>query len=335
MAICRNGTTQCSVRASPEPDGLPDRALLRSFVAKGEEAAFAALLRRHGPMVLGVCRRVLGDDHEAEDACQLTFLTLARRAGAITKQDSLAAWLYGVAYRQAVKARAKAARKRTAERKVLRRAPAGPSEGLTWREVREALDQELSRLPEYCRAAFLLCYEQEKTQEEAARQLGWPRGTLKRRLERSRELLRQRLTRRGLTLSAALVAVALGQNTAFGTAASPLLDRILEQALTLRTRGHAPGEQAPEGNSASLPNRGPKPKTYLSTVLWLMLFAGALAPMGPDMIPPAARATDASRQGPSERRREVAGDDLRVPEKEKRHYTTDGFAASPMAMVTS
>src|SRR5262245_2930016 len=132
-----------------------DRELLERFVSRRDEAAFAALLERHGAMILGVCRRVLRDAHDAEDACQATFLALARKAPAIRKRDSLASWLYGVAVRVARNLRRSAAR---------RRACAGPqvhdqdaTAELTWREVREALDEELRRLPEPLRAPLVLC----------------------------------------------------------------------------------------------------------------------------------------------------------------------------------
>src|SRR6516165_6833195 len=127
---------------------LSDADLLERFRARHEEAAFTLLVQRHGPMVLAVCRRVLGDRHEAEDASQATFLVLVRRASAIRKQASLASWLYGVAYRVAVKARARATTRRARERKAVAAMPApAPPDALADPELRAALDEEMHRLP--------------------------------------------------------------------------------------------------------------------------------------------------------------------------------------------
>jgi RNA polymerase sigma factor (sigma-70 family) len=198
---------------APGIEGLKDGPLLERFVA-GEEAAFAALVRRHGPMVLGVCRRVLGELHAAEDAFQATFLVLLRRAGALNRRGSLASWLYTVAYRVALRARAAAARRQCQERKVAQMADtvSGPDE--SWLDLQPVLDEELSRLPEHYRAAVLLCCVQGKTNAEAARQLGWPLGTVKGRLARARDLLRERLGRRGITLSAGALAGLLADHAA-------------------------------------------------------------------------------------------------------------------------
>jgi RNA polymerase sigma factor (sigma-70 family) len=193
--------------------GDGDAELLRRFVAAGEEAAFAGLVRRHGAMVLGVCRRVLADSHEAEDAFQATFLVLARRASAVRNQDSVASWLYGVAYRVARKARA-AQRHYVEPGTAEPVAPADPVAEAAWRELRPVIDEELSRLPEKYRAPVVLCYLEGKTNEEAARLLGWTKGTVSGRLARARDLLRPRLARRGLALAAGGVAVLLAQHGA-------------------------------------------------------------------------------------------------------------------------
>jgi RNA polymerase sigma factor (sigma-70 family) len=158
-------------------------------------------------MVLGVCRSVLRHRHDAEDAFQATFLILARNAQAIRRPDGLASWLHGVAYRVALKARAAATRRQALEQAAP--APALSADDLTWGEVRAILHAELAALPERFRAPLVLCYLQGLTQEEAARRLGWPATTVKGRVQRGRNLLRGRLERRGLGLSAALGAVAL------------------------------------------------------------------------------------------------------------------------------
>jgi RNA polymerase sigma factor (sigma-70 family) len=203
--------------------GFPDESqadaeLLRRFVARREEAAFAALVDRHGPMVLGVCRRVLGDDHEADDAFQATFFVLVRRAAAIRKQTSLASWLHGVALRVAVRARAAVSRRRAHERQGVDMLP-DKGEGASLpvepaASLRPLLDEELARLPEKYRAPLVLCYLEGKTHAQAAQELGWPTGSMSRRLARGRELLRQRLVQRGVTLSAGLFTAALAQGTA-------------------------------------------------------------------------------------------------------------------------
>jgi RNA polymerase sigma factor (sigma-70 family) len=188
-----------------DADGLRDGDLVSRFAAAGDEAAFAALVERHGPLVFGLCRRVLQSTHDAEDAFQATFLVLARRASSLRREGSVAGWIYGVAYRVARKMKTQRGKRGELERKAPVPAPAGPPD-LSWRELQAVVDEELQRLPETQRQPLLLCYLQGLTQEEAAARLGWPRGTLKRRLERGRDVLRGRLTRRGLSLAAALVA---------------------------------------------------------------------------------------------------------------------------------
>jgi RNA polymerase sigma factor (sigma-70 family) len=218
------------IRRLVAADGaLPDRDLLERFVRQRDEAAFAVLVRRHGPMVQGVCRRVLGNVHDAEDACQAAFLALALRAASINNRASVGGWLHGVAYRVAANLKRQVARRHA--REVLSEAEPGvePAEA-SWREVRAILDEELGRLPERLRAPLLLCYVEEKTRDEAAQELGWSVGTLRGRLERGRELLRGRLARRGVTLSAALLATLLTRHAARAALPTPLTDHIVTAA---------------------------------------------------------------------------------------------------------
>jgi len=179
--------------------------LLERFISRHEEAAFAALVRRHGPMVLGVCRRVLHHWHAAEDAFQATFLVLFRRARALDRRGSLANWLYTVAYHVALKARADAAHRRQREREVVDMPQAESQPEEVWRDLQPVLDKELNALPDKYRAPMVLGYVEGKTNAEAARLLGWPIGTVKGRLARARELLQTRLSRRGITLSSGLL----------------------------------------------------------------------------------------------------------------------------------
>src|SRR5262245_12953330 len=202
-------------------EDLGDGPLLDRFLARRDGEAFAALVRRHGPMVLGVCRRVLRDGHTAEDAFQATFLVLLRRARTLDRRRSLAGWLYTVAYHIALRARTDAERRRRTEAAAggpHTQGPAEPQAEWRWRELRPVLDEELDRLPEQCRAPVVLCYLEGRTNEEAGRLLGWPVGTVKSRLARARDLLRTRLARRGVTLgvplSAGLFTGSLGQAVA-------------------------------------------------------------------------------------------------------------------------
>src|SRR5262249_4084004 len=159
-------------------------------------AAFAALVRRHGPMVLGVCRRVLHNPHDADDAFQATFLVLVKKASAVVPRELVGHWLYGVAYRTALKAKTLAARRRRPERQVreMSRQPAREEE--VWNDLRPLLDRELDRLPEKLRALVVLCELEGKSRKEAARQLGLAEGTVSSRLARARVLLAKRLARR-------------------------------------------------------------------------------------------------------------------------------------------
>jgi RNA polymerase sigma factor (sigma-70 family) len=184
----------------------PDAALLGRFIEQRDEAAFAALVRRHGPMVLGVCRRTLGHAQDAEDAFQATFLVLARKAASVRPAGALAAWLHGVARRVSLKARARSARRQSAASPPPpARAGAGPLDELSARELVAAVDEELQQLPAAYRLPLVLCCLEGRSQEEVARQLGWAPGSVKGRLERGRARLHARLARRGLVPATALL----------------------------------------------------------------------------------------------------------------------------------
>jgi RNA polymerase sigma factor (sigma-70 family) len=193
-----------TVAAAHEDREAPDEELLERYVARRDEDAFAALLRRHGPMVLAVCRSVLHDLHAAEDAFQAAFLLLARKAGSIRRREAVSGWLYRVAYHLAVRAKADTERRRLLEQRAVPTPPPDPVLDMSLRALRALLFEELQRLPECYRVPLVLCGLEEKSQDEAARQLGWTRGAVKGRLQRGRRLLRARLRRRGLELPAGL-----------------------------------------------------------------------------------------------------------------------------------
>jgi RNA polymerase sigma factor (sigma-70 family) len=217
--------------AAAADGGLTDRQLLDRFARRGEETAFEALVRRHGALVLGVCRRLLSNRCDVEDVFQATFLVLARKAASIRWQDSVGSWLYSVAYRLALKCRVDAARRKVHEQQAAELPRADSLSEMAWRELRSVLDEELQRLPEKYRAPLLLCYLEGLTNEEAARQLGWPRGTVSGRLARARELLRLRLQRRGVSLSGGLLALLLAEHALAAATPATLATATARQAL--------------------------------------------------------------------------------------------------------
>jgi RNA polymerase sigma factor (sigma-70 family) len=190
-------------------DGQPDRELLRRFTRGGDGQAFAALLRRHGPMAWAACRRVLPCADDAEDVLQKTFLLLAQKAARLRDHDAVGGWLYGVAYRLALRARSAAVVRADRESRTPPRAPPDPLADITRRETQQVFDEALARLPEKYRAVLVLCCLEGRTQDQAARQLGCSLSTLKRRLEEGRTRLSQQLVRHGLTLPAAALAAML------------------------------------------------------------------------------------------------------------------------------
>ncbi|HEV3115466.1 MAG TPA: sigma-70 family RNA polymerase sigma factor [Gemmataceae bacterium] len=229
-----------NLAAVPDHAQRSDKELLSHFASQSDEAAFAVLLRRHGPMVLRVCWRVLRNWHDAEDAFQATFLLLARKAPSRSWHDSIANWLYQSAYHLALKARAAAARRTAHEARAGRESRHDALADLSGRELQTVLDEELARLPEKYRAPLVLCYLEGATRDEAAQQLGCPLSTLGLRLEQGRSRLRGRLERRGLMFSAALSAALLAEQAPAATLTSRLLAGTT-QAATLVAAGKAVG----------------------------------------------------------------------------------------------
>jgi RNA polymerase sigma factor (sigma-70 family) len=219
---------------------LSDQQLLQRFRDQQDPAAFQALLRRHGPMVLEVCRGVLGNEADVEDAFQATFLILLRNAGSIRKREALASWLHGVAYRTALKARAQSAMRHKHEARMPERQASG-ADDLTWPEVRHVLHEELHGLPNRYRAPLVLCYLEGATQEAAAVQLGLAKSTLRERLERGRALLRARLLRRGLGPTALLVVSAWPAANAPASVPLALIQSTVKAATLLAAEQTATG----------------------------------------------------------------------------------------------
>jgi RNA polymerase sigma factor (sigma-70 family) len=203
-----------TARVAGDAGSLPDAELVRRFADGRDEAAFAELVERYGPLVLGVCRRRLGHAQDAEDAAQAVFLVLARYAGRVRKQASVGCWLHGVAVRVCRKALARRARRPAPQPPTdAVPAPAG-ADAVTWADARAAIDDALAALPESLRLPVVLCYLQGLTRDEAAERLGWSLSTFRGRLERGRDRLRAGLVRRGFPLSAGLVAVLLSESAA-------------------------------------------------------------------------------------------------------------------------
>ncbi len=219
-------------RVRDQADGGDGDLLLR-YRRERDQDAFGSLVRRHGPMVLGVCRRVLRNEHAAEDAFQATFVVLAKRADAVRPPDRLAPWLYGVAYRTALKARGRAFRRAEVERdyatEVAHRAP-GEADALP--DVRPIIDEQLNALPEKYRAPLVLCGLQGLNKQEAAERLGVPEGTVSSRLARAREMLRDRLARRGVIVPAAGFAALVSPNALCATVPPALTESVAACAAT-------------------------------------------------------------------------------------------------------
>jgi RNA polymerase sigma factor (sigma-70 family) len=209
---------------------LSDRQLLKRFIHEHEDVAFTVLVQRHGPMVLSVCQRALGNVHDAEDCLQATFMVLVRRAPSLRLKASLATWLYAVAQRVASKARAQILARRKRERQVEPMPQRELLDELTWQDLRGVLDAEIAKLPEKYEAPLVLCYLEGKSQEQAARELGWPKNTLTKRMGRARELLRQRLVRRGVALSAAVLATVLCEKVSGAEVGAMLVIRTVKAA---------------------------------------------------------------------------------------------------------
>jgi RNA polymerase sigma-70 factor (ECF subfamily) len=250
----------------PGEPSTADAALLHQFVEHHDEAAFAGLVDRHRSLVWGVCYRLLGHVADTEDAFQATFLVLARKARFV-QRESLPGWLHGVAWRVASRVRrTDTARRQRENRATPQEAGIAPDE-MTWKEVRQVLDEELARLPVNYRLPLLLCYLEGKTQDEAARELGWALGVFRGRLDRGREQLRHRLVRRGVGLPGALGAALLAESVSQAAMPADLAART-SQAVSLS----ASGQQAVSAPVATLV-RGILRAMLLDKIQWVAALA--------------------------------------------------------------
>jgi RNA polymerase sigma factor (sigma-70 family) len=206
-----------------------DGELLGEFIERHNEEAFAALVRRHGRMVWGVCLRLLGHMQDAEDAFQATFLVLARKGNTVSPRDVVGNWLYGVAYQTAVRARALNLKRRGWERQMATMPERYAPSTASWDDLKPILDEELTRLPDKYRAVLVLCDVEGRTRKEAARHLACPEGSVSSRLARARTLLAGRLARRGVALSAGALAATLSEH-ALGAVPAAVLGATLQTA---------------------------------------------------------------------------------------------------------
>jgi RNA polymerase sigma factor (sigma-70 family) len=282
----------CHLRRIILPKGefaLTDGELLGRFIEHRDEAAVTALVRRHGPMVWGVCRRILRNHHDAEDAFQATFLVLVRKAGSVRQRELVGNWLYGVAHQTAMKARATTGKRRRREMQVMALPEVQAPEQDSAHELEPFLDQELSRLPDKYRVAIVLCDLEGKTRKEAARQLGLPEGTLAGRLTRGRAMLAKRLARRGLAMSGGSLAAVLPRKAASaGVPASVMTSTI--KAVTLVAAGQAVTAGVVSARIAALTEGVLKAMliSKLKTVAGAFLAAGLIGVVAASSFPRAA-----------------------------------------------
>jgi RNA polymerase sigma factor (sigma-70 family) len=297
---------------TPEWDEQSDGQFLQRFIAQRDEGAFAALLQRHGPLVLGVCRQVLGVEQDAEDAFQATFLVLARKAHTIRQAASLAAWLHRVALNLSRMAKASTARRRAHERQAALMTPPTGAGDVALPDWQPLLHEEVNRLPEKYRVPVVLCYLEGKTHDEAARQLGWPLGTIKGRLARARDLLRDRLARRGLALSGGGLAAALIQGAAWGQIPADLFCQTLRAAVSFARGGAIPtGAVSSQGLTLAKGALQAAGATKLVYVLGLVLSAALLVTYSPVAhTPPEGQRTNAPSPLPQQSQAKPKGTDL-------------------------
>jgi RNA polymerase sigma factor (sigma-70 family) len=318
------GQPGCSLRrlralfAAGTATGLTDGELLERYAARRSESAeaaaaaemaFAALVDRHGPMVWGVCRRVLGDAHEAEDAFQATFLVLVRKIRSVRVDGSLGRWLYGVAHRVAIRARSEAERRRSGIDRVPTRSSDDPVGDVELRDLRDAVSEELDRLPAKYRCPVELCHLQGMTYDQAARELNWPVATVKSRLTKGRLRLRERLARRGLAPGAVAGGLATALTVDARAAVPQALARSTVRAATSCATGSFPAAviDLTEGVLKMMMWERLK-YVAVGALVAVGLTARALSQQAPDGGIPAARPPQAAAQRAEKPDQKWAGD---------------------------
>ena len=323
--------------------GLSDTQLLAGFAARRDEAAFAALVARHGPMVLAVCRGILRDPHDAEDAFQATFLVLARKAGSAWAEGQLGGWLHKVAYRIAVRASADAARRRALERRAAEVAAVEYTRDALEDDLRPALHEEVARLPAKLRLPVVLCYLEGLTHAQAAVALRCGEATLRRRLAGARERLRLRLARRGFEPSAAALGGALAKEA--GAAVPPVCAEATVRAAIRVAAGEAAA--AVVGTRVAHLTRGGLNLAingWNMTVCVLLAVGAAVSlaagitagggksdkPAADRINPPlTAKPTQSSSQRAAAVEKPIAGAQAQTHAKTSRSYTTKGIVLAP------
>jgi RNA polymerase sigma factor (sigma-70 family) len=294
--------------------GMGDGQLLECFISQEDEAAFEALVRRHGPMVLAVCRRILHNFHDAEDAFQATFLILARKASTVMPREMIANWLHGVAFRTAMKAKTMKAKRREKQVTAMPEPEAAPHD--QWHDLQLLIDQELNGLPENYRLPILLCDLEGKSIREATQQLAWPQGTLAGRLARGRKILAKRLARRGVVLSAGSLAAVVSPNVASAGVPTSLMSSTVKAATMI-----AAGQAAVAGvfpTQVAVLTEGVLRTMFLTkrkTVMSVLLMLGVVVLGGGLLIHHKAAEQQTKREqdgakpaaGPLDRLRRVAG----------------------------
>lgn len=290
--------------------GQSDEELLQKFVSTRDERAFEALVRRHGPMVHGVCRRVLHDAHAADDAFQATFLLLARKCHSIRAPELLANWLFGVAHRTAIKARENAARRRVYERQAAKLASHQPHDELVSNELASVVDEEINRLPMKYRAPLVLCYFEGVTNARAAQLLGWPEGSISGRLAKARELLRTRLKRRGVNFSAGVLAVLFLQDRGAAARSNALAETTADGILANATGAEETAVLSPQvielADEVLRTMQMSRAKAMVACLILLLLIGFAVVPGGIDLraasfdAPPAQPASAGSCAAPAD-----------------------------------
>jgi RNA polymerase sigma factor (sigma-70 family) len=313
------------------PDSLTDGQLLERFLSQRDEPAFTALVRRHGPMVLGVCRRVLGNATDAEDVFQAAFLVLVRKAASLTGRAVLGDWLHGVARRIALSARRAAARRRAKERSVAEREAQGEEVRDDWLPL---LDEELARLAEEYRLPLVLCDLEGRTRREAAELLGWPEGTVAGRLARGRALLARRLLQRARALSAPFPAALVGSTA--NAALPPALLGSTAQAAVLVAGGARTAQGALSAHALTLaqevmrPMLMPKLKYSFALLLVVALGGAGIGAigLGRGPSPPAKAAPAKAAPAPEKEKPPMEGRDVREGAKRMvREIDIKGFRA--------